>query len=100
MNPAHITYAVTGEPAISLITRLWEQRDGGKLKEGKKTGSKREETLWQNRPDATEELVIGVEDIPESIEDEMPAWRIMDYFNLTPELQFAPRPGGEGAVTG
>lgn len=105
MNPAHISHAETGESASALITRLWEQRDGGKLKATSLSGKKdakavTEETLWQNRADATEELVIDVEDIPESIEAEVPAWRILDYFNLTPTLEFALSPPGEEDVAG
>ncbi len=103
MSPAHISHAETGETVSALIARLWEQRAGGKPKAtsgGCKAVAKTltEETLWQNRPDATEELVIDVEDIPESIETEIPAWRILDYFNLTPTLQFAPPPPGEEDV--
>jgi hypothetical protein len=103
MNPAHISHKETGEAATAMIARLWAQRDRGaaatkKSAPAKKTAVDVEATLWENRPDATEEMVIDAADVPDAIEAELPAWRVMDYFWLQPEVQFEPRAGDEGAV--
>lgn len=112
MNPAHITHSHTGESAQAFIARMWAAlEDGGDGKppqckllsteftDGKKSAALTEETLWVNHPDATEELVIAEEDIPGDMEDEMPTWRVMDYFSLTPEVQFVPGVVANAVVT-
>lgn len=105
MNPAHISHKETGEAATAMIARLWAQRDlrvpaaaSTKKPVAKKSAVDEEETLWTNRPDATEELVIDAADVPDAIEAEMPTWRVMDYFWLGSEVQFEPRAGEDGAV--
>lgn len=107
MNPAHISYAETGEAASALIARLWAQRAEGRGEKpstpskpsNSKKGTVTEETLWQNRADATEEMVMGVEDIPAAIDAPAGDWRVLDYFRLMPVVEFEQRAVGRPAVT-
>lgn len=87
MNPAHIVVRATGEALAAALGR-------GKGKKGAPT----EETLWAPRAGATEELVIAEEDIPRDMEDALPAWRVVDYFSLAPEVHL--HGGARRAVTG
>jgi hypothetical protein len=87
MNPEHIVSARTEETACELIARLWKQEHGTGSPPTKKSATYDEDQVWRNHADATEELVIAEEDIPTSMEDEMPEWRVMDYFSLLPEVQ-------------
>jgi len=93
MNPAHIVVRATGETLAALLARVGG--DGAH----KKSGATDEEALWAPRTDAVEELVIAEEDIPQSMEDTMPAWRVMDYFSLAPREMHLDA-GARGAVTG
>ncbi len=91
MNPAHIVLARANEPLADFMARMEPA--------GKKKAAVTEETLWQNRADATEELVIAEEDLPQDMEDELPEWRVMDYFSLVPDVHFHARALGQ-AITG
>jgi hypothetical protein len=93
MNPAHIVVRATGETLAALLARTGS--DGAP----KKSGAIGEEALWAPRADAVEELVIAEEDIPQSMEDAMPAWRVMDYFSLAPREMHL-RAGPRDTVTG
>lgn len=91
MNPDHIMHLQTGEPLRAILARL-------AVAAPKKTPATTEEMLWVNRADAVEELVVDEEDLPHSMEDNLPP-RMMDYFSLIPDVHLRERPL-RGAITG
>src|SRR3569832_1008574 len=100
MNPVHIVSMHTDETACALIARLWEEQHGvAGTAPCKKVVEDDQDRMWRNHAEATEELVIAEEDLPTSMEQELPGWRVMDYFSLLPQVQCAVDVVQDGAVT-